>query len=796
MYLEYYNLKEKPFSLTPDPAFLYYSDAHRRAVAFLKYGLEESKGFLQLTGPVGSGKTTLLRAILAQLDERTRTAYIINPSAPFPDLLRSIMKDLEIPNIPPTRLKMELLDFFHDYLLVQMRRSNPVIVIFDEAQNLSLKNLEEIRMLSNFETSTEKLIQIVFVGQPELIPTLDRPELRQLKQRIQVRYHLSSLTLPEVGAYIDHRLRVAGSNGEIVFTQDAYEAIHDFSKGIPRLINSVCDIVLLIGYVNERKRFDRTSVEEAIREMNGSFDDEPAQPEEKSSSSAAPGSDTKTQPSEHIEAKPLDVSSPPVDTGTQTRPHAPTGPSSETVVKHKGVEPNPQIRPAGSTTSVTEVEPKPSPDAVDSIEAREESGDIRQAAGAFEATPDQPPCSPPDGDSVDASQGQMSGFLHSLLRHSATRRFRVTTSPAARRWEPERTVRERLSEIIRKWAPGRNGTFVYAAERKAQRFSGNPSETGITRDSQPTGSNSDGGANQLASQTGPAWAKDVKKTRSRRSKSKAKRKRLRRRTPNGRRISRRGGQPVGPSVERNVVVLFEDGRVARGATRNINLKTPGFHFSPADGRGSGKEEFVPFERVITVRMADSFENDWGGTKDVADNQPKGQQIIVTLANGEIIDGITLSKFDPDCQRFFVVCTDDDGEVCWTLVERTGVAGILTENFKEGIYAEEFETFARVTEIAETSPEPVCQHESAGDFYFSLNDYDSALSEYQKALTSASDEKRLAAKISVVHFNRGVKYLRGNRFHEAKKEFEKVIASRHHRDKARARIEKIERLLKS
>jgi len=242
MYLEFYNLKEKPFSLTPDPAFLFYSKVHKRAIAFLKYGLQESKGFLQLTGPIGSGKTTLLRAILSELDESAKTAYIMNPCAPFPDLLRSIMKDLEIPNIPQTRLKMELLDFFHEYLLAQMRRSNPVIVIFDEAQNLSLKNLEEIRMLSNFETTKGKLIQIVLVGQPELVKTINRPELKQLKQRIQVRYHLSALNLSEVKEYIGHRLRVAGSDGGILFTEGACAAIYEFSNGIPRLINSVCDI--------------------------------------------------------------------------------------------------------------------------------------------------------------------------------------------------------------------------------------------------------------------------------------------------------------------------------------------------------------------------------------------------------------------------------------------------------------------------------------------------------------------------------------------------------------------------
>ena len=236
MYLDFYNLKEKPFSLTPDPAFLYYSMAHKRAIAFLKYGLQESKGFLQLTGPVGSGKTTLLRAVLSALDEKTRTAYIMNPSAPFPDLLRSIMKDLEIPSIPTTRIKTELLDFFHDYLLMQARRENRVVVIFDEAQNLSIKNLEEIRMLSNFETTKEKLIQIIFVGQPELIEILDRQDLRQLKQRIQVRYNLAPLRLSEVKEYINHRLYIAGSGGDLEFMDEACEVIYRFSGGINNLV--------------------------------------------------------------------------------------------------------------------------------------------------------------------------------------------------------------------------------------------------------------------------------------------------------------------------------------------------------------------------------------------------------------------------------------------------------------------------------------------------------------------------------------------------------------------------------
>lgn len=312
MYLEFYGLKEKPFSHTPDPAFFYRSKTHREAVAFLKHGIGERKGFLQFTGPVGSGKTTVMQTVLSQLDERVEVAYIVNPRAPFPELLRSIMKALDIPNIPQTRLKMDLLVFLHEYLLLQNRKSNLVVVMFDEAQSLSIKNLEEIRLLSNFETGKEKLVQIVFAGQPELIETLDHPDLIQLNQKIQLRYHLSPLSLSEVKEYIDHRLAVAGFEGTSLFTDDACAEIFDFSEGIPRLINSLCDIVLLNGYANERKLFDSAALKEALHVVAGYSDDESASGVEEEGLSAIGG---------EPEALYFDESELPDDSLSESLPH-------------------------------------------------------------------------------------------------------------------------------------------------------------------------------------------------------------------------------------------------------------------------------------------------------------------------------------------------------------------------------------------------------------------------------------------------------------------------------------------
>ena len=437
MYLEYYGLKEKPFSLTPDPAFLFRSNAHRKAIAFLKYGLEESKGFLQLTGPVGSGKTTLLRTILAQLDEGTKTAYIINPRASFSDLLRSIMKDLEIPNIPETTSKIKLLDFFHDYLLAQMKKSQAVIVIIDEAQNLSLQNLEEIRMLSNFETTKQKLIQIVFVGQPELLKTLDSPQLRQLKQRIQVRYHLAPLKPSEIKGYIKHRLHVAGADNSIVFSDDACASIYEYSKGIPRLINSVCDVMLLVGFVNNQKKFTAETVKEALREMSGSFDDETSENEEEQEVSMLREKDASALHMPEIDntKEPIEDVLLSMDGTQEDIPHDPSEPGSGSILSNKDAPSDYYIFPTGKITSVAEIVIEPGISmAVPSDELP--SSDLTSANAADQLEPCETDITEPVADNPISELNDKhpasvpfkgrSVFFHSYLRHSGKREFHTT----------------------------------------------------------------------------------------------------------------------------------------------------------------------------------------------------------------------------------------------------------------------------------------------------------------------------------------------------------------------------------
>ncbi len=256
MYKEFYKLQENPFDLTPDPAFLYFSKAHQKAMAYLTYGLETRKGIIQLTGEIGSGKTTILRAILAKKKNKLKSSFIVNPHATFEQLLRMILHQLSVIDAEVKDTKDVLLSKFHNYLKDQMKQDFPVVLIFDEAQNIEVPVLEELRMLSNLETVKQKLVQIVFVGQPELREIFSLPGLRQLKQRIAVACHLTALSREDVEEYINHRLRVAGANGSPVFTHQACDEIYTYSHGIPRLINTVCDAALLAGYVEEKKTMD------------------------------------------------------------------------------------------------------------------------------------------------------------------------------------------------------------------------------------------------------------------------------------------------------------------------------------------------------------------------------------------------------------------------------------------------------------------------------------------------------------------------------------------------------------
>jgi len=267
MYESFFGLSEKPFSLTPDPDFLYMSNSHKKAMTYLRYGIESKEGFVQLSGEIGSGKTTILRSLLRSLDRQIRAAYIVNPRGTFRQVLRTILDQL---NVVPFRLdysKERLLNKFHEFLKSQEAISHPVVLIFDEAQNLDVSTLEELRMLSNYETDKEKLVQIILVGQPELREKLDRPELAQLRQRIAVRCHLGRLDRAETEAYIRHRLKVAGSKDEIDFEPETFDVIQQHTHGIPRLINVSCNNVLLAGYVEEKKSFTGEMVRRVVQEM-------------------------------------------------------------------------------------------------------------------------------------------------------------------------------------------------------------------------------------------------------------------------------------------------------------------------------------------------------------------------------------------------------------------------------------------------------------------------------------------------------------------------------------------------
>lgn len=267
MYNEFYGFQEAPFNLTPDPRFLFFSDQHQEAFNHVLFGIRERKGFIQITGEVGAGKTTICRAILAQLPTSYNTALILNPTLTSSQLYRAILLEL---GLAPGRLdRQDCLEMLNDFLIEQAMIGNDVVLFIDEAQDLDAALLEQIRLLSNLETDRRKLLQIVLIGQPELKQKLNQRGLRQLRQRITVRYHLRPLSREGTERYIAHRLHVAGSNGRPTFTPWAIWTIHRYSRGIPRLINAVCDKTLLYGFVNDTARLTARAARQAVRELEG-----------------------------------------------------------------------------------------------------------------------------------------------------------------------------------------------------------------------------------------------------------------------------------------------------------------------------------------------------------------------------------------------------------------------------------------------------------------------------------------------------------------------------------------------
>jgi general secretion pathway protein A len=249
MYCQFYSLKERPFNVTADPNFFFLTRQHKEALAHLHYGVDNRKGIIVITGEIGTGKTTLCRFFLNQLGKNVKTAFILNPYFSQIQLLEAIVKDFGLQIKDKSRFSF--IWGLNSFLLDESKNGNNVLLIIDEAQNLKPQQLEQIRLLSNLETEKNKLIQIILVGQPELNQKLALHELRQLQQRIMVRYHITPLVKEEVKDYIHHRLSIAGAGDRIRFNEEAIRVISDFSSGMPRLINIICDRALLAGFVAE-----------------------------------------------------------------------------------------------------------------------------------------------------------------------------------------------------------------------------------------------------------------------------------------------------------------------------------------------------------------------------------------------------------------------------------------------------------------------------------------------------------------------------------------------------------------
>jgi general secretion pathway protein A len=271
MYAAYFGLRENPFNLSPDPRYFYFSRQHREALNHLIYGITEKKGFIVVTGGIGTGKTTICRKLLANLDDTIESALIFNSAITDMELLEAIHQELHLSLNGHEKTKKRYIDALNAFLLKCFAAGKNVVILIDEAQNLSLDVLEQLRMLSNLETEREKLIQIVLIGQPELQNLLMSPALRQLNERITVRYDLSPLDRKSMPIYIRHRLAIAGAAEKVTFSTPACWLIYRYSKGIPRRINAICDRAMLIAYARVKTTVNWKTARDAIADIGGNY---------------------------------------------------------------------------------------------------------------------------------------------------------------------------------------------------------------------------------------------------------------------------------------------------------------------------------------------------------------------------------------------------------------------------------------------------------------------------------------------------------------------------------------------
>ncbi len=288
MYAEFFGLKQDPFSIAPDPRYLVMSERHREALAHLLYGIRGGGGFVLLSGEIGAGKTTICRCFLEQIPEQCRVAYIFNPKLTVGDLLKTICREFHIEvqheGIGPATIK-DYLDPLNEYLLQSHAKGERNVLIIDEAQNLTPHVLEQLRLLTNLETSERKLLQVILIGQPELREVLARPELEQLAQRVIARFHLGTLNEAETRQYIQHRMQVAGLRGPLPFSNQAIQRIHEITRGVPRRVNLLCDRALLGAYATHQARVERAVVEKAASEV---FETDAPMPKLRRGQAAAP----------------------------------------------------------------------------------------------------------------------------------------------------------------------------------------------------------------------------------------------------------------------------------------------------------------------------------------------------------------------------------------------------------------------------------------------------------------------------------------------------------------------------